>query len=173
MVDADKGVYSDDEQTRRERSARVVALFNAARGVELSKVPGPIPPFTRWLDGKIVSASRGSLEINFLVRPEMANPTGLLHGGVQCGMMDDVVGMTTATLGYAGFLISIDFHVNYLGKVRVGEEVAVRAKVNREGKRIVHASAEITRLGGGRVASGSTNLLVTGHTPDYVKEIES
>lgn len=165
--------HKDDPESRKERSERIINLFNAVKGMALAEVPGPIPPFTKWLDGKIERAQRGELEVKFTVRPEMANPTGLLHGGMQCGMMDDVVGMTTATLGYAGFLISIDFHVDYLGKAKVGEVVHARARIEREGKRIVHATAEIFKPGGERIATGNSNLLVTGYTPKYVREMDS
>ena len=34
----------------------------------------------------------------------MANPTGLLHGGMQCALMDDTIGMMTATLGFKRFV---------------------------------------------------------------------
>ncbi len=155
-----------------KRSKRIIRLFNAAKGKNTKNIPGPIPPFTKWLNGKIVEVNRGKLEIEFEVREEMANPTGLLHGGMQCGMMDDTIGMMSATLGYKGFLISIDFHVDYLGKVKVGERVRVKGEMIREGRNIVHANAQISTLDGKLIATGNSNLLKTGYKPDYVKEID-
>ncbi len=108
--------------------------------------------------------------MEYLVRPEMANPTGLLHGGMQCTMMDDCMGMMCATLGYEGFLISIDLHVNYLGKVKVGDKVQVRGFLVREGRNIVNCGAEIQDLKGGLIASANSNFLLTTFTPDYVKQ---
>lgn len=162
----------EDTEKIEERSKRIVELFRAAIGRNTSKIPGPIPEFTKWLNGKIVEVQRGEIEIEFLVREEMANPTGLLHGGMQCGMMDDTIGMMSATLGYKGFLITIDFHVDYLGKVKVGEKVRVKAEMIREGRNIVHAIAEISTLEGKLIATGNSNLLKTGYKPDYVKEID-
>jgi uncharacterized protein (TIGR00369 family) len=107
--------------------------------------------------------------MEFDVRPEMANPTGLLHGGMQCGMMDDVMGITCATLGYEGFLITIDFHVDYLGKVKVGETVRVAASIQREGRNIVNAHADIFDVDGNLIATANSNLLKTTHKLDLEK----
>ena len=105
----------------KERSDHLINLFNTFKGKRLRNLP--VPPFTKWLNGVINRAEYGEIELIFEIRPEMANPTGLLHGGMQCALMDDTIGMMTATLGYEGFPISIDFHVDYLGKVKVGEKV--------------------------------------------------
>ena len=99
--------------------------------------------------------------LEFEVKPEMANPTGLLHGGMQCALMDDTIGMVTAKLGYEGFPISIDFHVDYLGKAKVGEKVRVMGKIIRERRNIIHAIAEIYDLEGNLISIGNSNLLKT------------
>ena len=151
----------------KKRSERMIKLFNNFKGKNLKDFP--VPPFTKWLDGKIFKAEYGEIELEFEVRPEMANPTGLLHGGMQCALMDDTVGMTTATLGYEGFPISIDFHVDYLGKVKVGEKVRVIGKIIREGRNIIHAIAEIYDLDGKLISTGNSNLLKTHFIPDYIK----
>nr|MDO8088638.1 PaaI family thioesterase [Candidatus Sigynarchaeum springense] len=122
------------------------------------------------LNGKIVIAARGDVTVQFVVRPEMANPTGLLHGGMMCAMLDDVIGMMTATLGHKGFLISIDMNVNYLGKVKVGEVITARGKIIREGRTVANATGELVDKDGRPVATASSNLLLTGYEPDYVKQ---
>ncbi|MFO7796094.1 MAG: PaaI family thioesterase [Promethearchaeati archaeon] len=163
---------SSKEKEIQERSERVIKLFNAAKGKSIGSFPG-IPPFSKWLNGELIQAKRGLIEIEFEVRPEMANPTGLLHGGMQCGMMDDTIGMTTATLGYEGFPITIDFHIDYLGKVKVGEKVKVIAKIKREGRNIIHAVAEIYDMNGKSISSGNSNMLRTTFKPDYIKAVDN
>ena len=159
MVELDKKIL--------KRSDRMLKLFNSFKNRELKDLP--VPPFTKWLNGKVIKTERGLLELEFEIRPEMSNPTNLLHGGMQCALMDDTIGMMTATLGYEGFPISIDFHVDYLGKVRVGENVRVIAKLIREGNNILHAVAEIYDLNGKIISTGNSNLLKTNFIPDYVK----
>ena len=144
----------------------IVQVFRASIG---KKIEGA-PPFTQWLDGRIVSCDPGEIEMTFEVRPEMANPTGLLHGGMQAAIMDDLIGMTSATLGEAGFMLTIDLHVNFLGKISVGQTVKARARILRSGKRITHAVCEILDEAGNIVARGDSNLVKTTFAPDYVKD---
>jgi len=158
---------SQREQKIQKRSERMIKLFNDYKGKEIKDFPAP--PFSKWLNYKIIDVKRGEMEIEFLVRQEMANPTGLLHGGMQCGLMDDCIGITSTTLGYEGFPISIDFHVDFLGKVKVGEKVRVIGKVIREGRNIIHMTAEIMDMKGNLIAAGNSNLLKTNFIPDYVK----
>jgi uncharacterized protein (TIGR00369 family) len=145
----------------------IVELFRAAVGKPIEGAP----PFTAWLDGRILSCGVGEIEMEFVVRPEMANPTGLLHGGMQCAIMDDVVGMTSATLGEEGFMLSIDLHVNFIGRVQVGDKVKARARFLRSGKRIAHAVCEIIDSGGKLISRGDSNLLKTTFVPDYQKNL--
>ena len=161
----------DLEKKREKRSKRIIKLFNSFKGKELKDLP--VPPFTKWLNGKIIRADYGHVELEIDIRPEMSNPTGLLHGGMQSAMMDDVLGMTTATLGYEGFPISIDFHIDFLGKVKVGESVRVIAEVVREGKNVIHMSIEILDKNGNLVSTGNSNLLKTKFVPDYIKMADS
>ena len=164
---------AEEEKNVQKRSEQMVKLFNSVKGINMENFPEPIPPFSKWLNGKIVDAKRGEIEIEFLIRPEWANPTGLLHGGMQGALIDDTIGMTTATLGYQGFLISINSQLNYLGKAKVGEIVRVKARVIREGKNIVNISAEIKDKEGKIITTGNSNLLKTQYTPDYVKAIDN
>jgi uncharacterized protein (TIGR00369 family) len=163
---------TEEDKKIEERSERIINLFNAFKGKNIGEAPGPIPPFTKWLNGVIISAKRGEVELEFEIRSEWGNPTGLLHGGMQCGLMDDVIGIMTATLGYEGFLISIDFHIDYLGKAKIGEKIRVIGKIIREGKNIVNAISQIYKVDGKLIASGNANLLKTKFKPDYVKEVD-
>jgi len=144
----------------------IVEMFRASIGKKLEGAP----PFTSWLDGRIVSCDVGELEVAFEVRPEMANPTGLLHGGIQAAIIDDVIGMASATLGEEGFMLTIDLHVNFLGKVKIGQTVKARARFVRLGRRIAHAVCEILDEEGNVVSRGDSNLMKTGYIPDYRRE---
>ncbi len=154
------------------RSKKMIDGFNAIVGMGMKEF-SISPPFTKWLNGKIVSAAHKCVEVEFEIRTEMANPTGLLHGGVQSAMIDDVIGMSTATLGLPGFLISIDFSIDFLGKARGGENVIVKAEITRDGKNIAHADASIRNLDGKLIAMARANLLKTKYKPDYVKQVDS
>ncbi|MBN1802385.1 MAG: PaaI family thioesterase [Candidatus Lokiarchaeota archaeon] len=160
------------EQEVLKRSERILTLFNSFKGQGVADFPGPLPPFSKYLNGTLLRARRGELELEFKLKKEWANPTGLLHGGMQGALIDDAIGMTTATLGYPGFLISIDSHLNYIGKISIDEMVIVRTKTLREGKNIVNMYCEILDKDGNLIAIGNSNLLKTQYTPDFVKMID-
>jgi len=164
---------TENEKSIRKRSERMVKLFNAVIGGSIGEFPGPIPPFSKWLNGKLISAKRGEVEIEHETRPEWGNPTGLLHGGMQGALIDDTIGMCTATLGYEGFLITINLNINYLGKVKIGEYVRVKANLVREGKNIIHFFSQISDLKGKLIATGNANLLRTQYKPDYIKAMDN
>ena len=164
---------TENEKSVSKRSERMVKLFNAVIGKNIGEFPGPIPPFSKWLNGKLISAKRGEVEIEHEIRTEWGNPTGLLHGGMISGLIDDTIGMCTATLGYEGFLITIDIHINFLGKVKVGKKIRVKAKLVREGKTIMHFFSQISDLKSNLIATGNANLLRTRYKPDYIKAIDN
>ena len=54
--------------------------------------------FGRWLNGTLIAVEEGELTVEVIVREDMCNPGGILHGGVATGMMDDLIGMTTFSM---------------------------------------------------------------------------
>lgn len=118
-------------------------------------------PFGRWLDGTLISVEEGSITAGFLVRPEMCNPAGVLHGGVAAAMMDEVMGMTVFSLGMEHFYMSVNLNVDYLFGARSGEHVSVRSEVIRKGKKVVHTECRITDAQGRLLTKSSSNLIAT------------
>ncbi|MFX1344404.1 MAG: PaaI family thioesterase [Promethearchaeota archaeon] len=152
-----------------ERSKKMIQFFNSWKGKKLKDFAKIA--YARWLNGTLLNVERGFVELEYFVRPEMANPVNLLHGGIQCGMLDNVIGMAVATLGYAGFPITIDFHIDFIGKVKVEEKIKVQGKVINEGHNILHSSGKIYNIRGNLISSSSSKLLITGRTPIYLKEV--
>jgi acyl-coenzyme A thioesterase 13 len=126
----------------------------------IDKELGPeFPPFTKWLGGVLRKVEEGELEVGFIVRPEMTNPVGLLHGGVQNAIIDDVIGMSVATVGHETFFLSLNLYVDYLGKAKVGEKIVAKSKIFRSGKRIVNAQCDLLDIEGNIISRGTSNLL--------------
>ena len=57
------------------------------------QLPERAPPFTRWLNGTILSVERGSITMRWVVREEAINAAEILHGGIQAAMLDEAMGM--------------------------------------------------------------------------------
>ena len=114
---------------------------------------------SRWLGGVFREVEKGLLVMDFLVRPEMANPVGLLHGGIQNAILDDVIGIAVLTLGHEHFFLSLGLNVDYLNKARVGETVTAQARILRDGRRILNAECELLRSQGDVICRGTSNLM--------------
>ena len=78
-----------------KRSKRMLSFFNSMKGIELKNFAQIA--YARWLNGTIINVERGFIELEFFIRSEMANPVNLFHGGIQCGMLDNAIGMAVAS----------------------------------------------------------------------------
>jgi acyl-coenzyme A thioesterase 13 len=107
------------------------------------ELPEQTPPFTRWLDGRLIAVERGSVTMRWVVREESINAAGILHGGIQAAMLDEVMGISVATLDLPAFHISIDLNVAFLGRATLGETVTGTGRVIREGRRVVYCEGEL------------------------------
>ena len=159
-----------DVKNKKIRTEQILSILKSDIGKTMPNVHKS-PMVTSEFDGKIISAERGEVEVEFLIQPKMANPLGLLHGGMQCTLMDDIIGITVATLGLDSFSISINLQINYLGKAKVGDKIRVYAKVIREGRSMIHATAKISHLDGKIISIGQSDLLRTQIDSDYLKSI--
>jgi acyl-coenzyme A thioesterase 13 len=115
----------------------------------------------RWLNGTLRDAREGSITIEFVVREEMTNPMGILHGGITAAIMDDVIGTTVYSLGREYFYTSVNLVIDYLASAQKGETITASAQIIRAGKTIVNAQCEITNAEGKVLARGTSNLLTT------------
>jgi len=119
------------------------------------------PPFTRWLDGIIREITRDSARVEYTARSEMTNPAGTLHGGVQCGMLDEGIGMLANAQGKKHFTASVNLSVDFLDKVSGGETISAFAKMVRSGSNILNVQGEIRAQDGRLIARAQSNLIHT------------
>lgn len=148
------------------KSKRILRIFNSAIGEGLPKVHKK-SMFIEKYNGKMVSAKRGEIAVVFEVTEDMTNPYGLLHGGVSCTLMDDIIGLAAATLGSDKFPVSLNLQINYLDKIMVGEKITVKAKIIREGRNILNAITKMYNSSGTQVANGKSDLFLTEISRKY------
>lgn len=133
------------------------AYFRSCIGRER---PPSHPPVTRWLDGIIREVGDGTMMIEHLVREDMCNPSGYLHGGIQAALMDDAIGMLgTAECGDR-FPLSINLAVDFLGKAKAGSRIQVRVTLVRAGLTMMNVECRISDEAGDTIARGSSNLVM-------------
>jgi uncharacterized protein (TIGR00369 family) len=118
-------------------------------------------PFGRWLNAKIIDAEAGKLTLEFLVREEMTNPAGIMHGGAIAGIIDEAMGMTTFSLGKTGFYVAINLNIDFLRPGKSGEKLRVIAEVIRDGRTMAHAECKVFNEEGSLIAKATSNLALT------------
>ena len=119
-------------------------------------------PFGRWLNGTLIAVEEGSLTAEFIVRTDMCNPGGIMHGGVATSIMDDLIGMTVFSTGNQTFYSTVNLSVDFLFAAKPNEKLTAKSKIVRMGKKIAHAEGEIRNEAGQIIAKCTTNLVATG-----------
>lgn len=136
---------------------KILALFKSQVGNDSSK---SISPLMRWLNPVLINAEEGELEFSYVIREDMTNPMGILHGGTTAAIIDDAVGAAVYSLGKPNLYTTVNLAVDYFASAKVGDTIIAITSIVKNGNRIVNTSCEIwnadrTRL----IAKGHSNLI--------------
>lgn len=143
-----------------EKSPEITPILAFFKEYVDKPLPPHAPPFTLWLGGMLKKAEFGNIEFEFLVRKEMTNPLGMLHGGMSAAILDDIMGMTVASLPKENHAVSVNLNINFLGKAYENEMIYARSKLVRQGGQIIAMEGEILDKDGKIVATATSSLLV-------------
>ena len=119
-----------------------------------------ISPFMIWLKPTIVSATYGSLEFSYIIRREMTNPMGTLHGGVTAGIIDDLIGATLYSMNLGAFYTTINNAIDYFATAKEGDTIVAKTSIIKRGNTIINAQCELFLPSKNRlIAKGYSNML--------------
>jgi uncharacterized protein (TIGR00369 family) len=99
-------------------------------------------------NGMVLSVSApGQAEYSMIIRPEHLSSPGTAHGGILAGLMDAVLGAAALTQAFiAGdFVSTVEFKINYLQPVHLGDKLRAVAQVDHEGKSLLVARGTVYR----------------------------
>lgn len=120
-----------------------------------------ISPLGRWLNVTLQQVEEGRLVAGLVVREDLTNPAGVLHGGAACALLDDLIGAMVFTLNREHLYVSVNMNVDFLHVARLGDQVTIIAEAVRTGRNIVHCEGRIVADNGKIIAKCSTNLIQT------------
>ena len=119
-------------------------------------------PYARLLGLEFVGADRGAAAFALEVREELTRMGGIVHGGALASLLDTAAAFAVHTLLEAGErTVTVDLTIHFLRPVVAGR-VEARARVLREGRRIVIISAEATDQAGLLLATATTTYVRQG-----------
>jgi acyl-coenzyme A thioesterase 13 len=131
--------------------------FQYFTGKEINSSPSN---FMNWLKPTLIAAERGSIHCSYLVRHEMTNPYGILHGGITAGIIDDLIGATVFLLGSSNQYTTINNNIDYFATAREGDLITAKTAIVKQGKTIINLQCEVFLPSKNRlIAKGYSNML--------------
>lgn len=135
-------------------------VFQSFIGMEVTSSPSN---FMNWLKPIVISADKGSLHCSYIVRNEMTNPYGILHGGITAGIIDDLIGATVFTLGLSKAYTTVNNNIDYFAPAKEGDLITAKTSIVKQGRTIINLQCEIFLPSKDRlIAKGYSNMLNIG-----------
>lgn len=123
-----------------EKTNTRLEIMKASIGKKTFESPSP---FSHWLNPIIREAEYGSLKCEFIVRKDMTNPMGMLHGGVSAGIIDDIIGATIFSMDLSHSFTTINNYIDYFAPAMEGDIVEAHTSVIKLGRQIINLQCEI------------------------------
>lgn len=104
---------------------------------------------------QLIVNGQGNITYRMRITADHLAFKGLAHGGVVAGMMDGVLGVAalSSVAHNKQVVATVEFKINYLAPVDLGDELTGHGTVIRSGKRMVISRGEILKNGKVPVAS--------------------
>jgi len=115
-----------------------------------------------WLGLKLVEAGEGTAVVEMATTEDMANHSGVVHGGMISTLADSAMGRSLRTLSPAVVrAMSFDLKLNFINAAKVGEKLRATGHVIHAGRRTVVAECRVEGNDGRLVATASATFAVT------------
>jgi len=107
------------------------------------------PPFTDFMGMKITHVSRNKVEAELVIREELHNRFGALHGGAVMALADNLGGTATmANLPPGGRTATIESKTNFFAGIPVGDTARAECTPLHRGRTTMVWQTRITRNDG-------------------------
>jgi 1,4-dihydroxy-2-naphthoyl-CoA hydrolase len=123
-------------------------------------LPGPSTA-TEWLRIEGVDRGAGEAVLRLPTRPEMANRSGVVHGGFIALLADSAMSRALGTMLPEGERhASFDLKLSFIAPARIGEALEAVAKVLHSGRRTGVVECRVEASGDRLVATGTATFII-------------
>jgi len=122
-------------------------------------------PAGNWLQPRLEKLEKGKAELSVIIREEMCNPFGNIHGGMMALVIDETIGWAVVSLEAEHHYTSVTLNLDFLYAAAQGERIFAKAEVLRQGKKVINVESWVFNEKGILLAKSSSNLVVTGMSP--------
>lgn len=140
----------------------VTKVLDVIKGRIGTEIEDSRSPAGNWLKPRLESAERGKVSLSVLIRKEMCNPYGNIHGGMMSLVVDECLGWAIVSLEAASHYTSVSLNLDFLYAAAEGERITAVAEIVRQGKKIINAEVHVFNEKGILLSKASSNLVVTG-----------
>jgi len=115
-----------------------------------------------WLGLKLVETGEGTAVVEMATTEDMANHSGVVHGGMISTLADSAMGRSLRTLR-PGVVraMSFDLKLNFINAAKVGETLRATGHVIHAGRRTAVAECRVEGSDARLVATASATFAVT------------
>lgn len=114
-----------------------------------------------WLQLTLEHIDKGTATISLIVRKEMTNPYGNIHGGMMSLLIDEAIGWAVVSLDAETHYTSMNLNVDFLYAIKEGHRLKATSTIIRHGKKIIHAECAVHDDKGILLAKAASNLIAT------------
>ena len=118
-----------------------------------------------WLRPRLEKIERGKVTLSVLIRKEMCNPFGNIHGGMMALIVDEAIGWAVVSLEAPSHYTSISLNLDFLYAAAEGARIRALASVVRQGKKIIYVEVAVFNEANILLCKAASNLVVTGMKP--------
>jgi acyl-coenzyme A thioesterase 13 len=142
----------------------VTGALEVIKGMVGTEIEHSRSPAGNWLKPRLESVERGKVTMSVLIRKEMCNPFGNIHGGMMSLVIDEAIGWALVSLEAASHYTSVSLNLDFLYAAAEGERIIAVAEVIRQGKKIINAEVHVYNDKDILLSKATSNLVATGMT---------
>lgn len=118
--------------------------------------------FSQWLGIEVLAVKEGYSKIKMLVREEMINGFGIVHGGIAFSLADSAFAF--ACNNRNNLSVALDTSINFTRAIEVGDTITAEAKESHNGRSTGLYFITITNQNNEQVAHFKGTCFRTGKT---------
>ena len=118
--------------------------------------------FSQWLGIEVLAVKEGYSKIKMLVREEMINGFGIVHGGIAFSLADSAFAF--ACNNRNNLSVALDTSINFTRAIQVGDTITAEAKESHNGRSTGLYFITITNQNNEQVAHFKGTCFRTGKT---------
>lgn len=140
----------------------VTSALEVIKGMVGTEIESSRSPAGNWLKPRLESVERGKVAMSVVVRKEMCNPFGNIHGGMMSLVIDEAIGWAIVSLEATGHYTSVSLNLDFLFAAAEGERITAVAEIIRQGKKIINAEVHVYNDKDILLSKATSNLVATG-----------